>query len=111
MLLFQDHHFKFRTSLFLSLCLLVSPLWKGLSLPFILLFFNFYVKTPPLVKKNLIRTSHDLNGREKNGGEIVFHTILYYAVNAIVDSALKGWMEQPYLHLPFISTNIGRKNC
>ena len=77
MCLFQDHHFMFGTSLLLSLCLLVSQLWDGLSLPFIPLLLTFYIKTPPLERNMSMRTSHDLNRREqKDGEDIVFHNIL-----------------------------------
>ena len=51
--LFQNLHFKFGISLFLPLCLFVSPLQIGFSLSFILLLFTFHVKTSPLVKKHV----------------------------------------------------------
>ena len=50
---FQDLCFKFGISLFLPLCLLISPLRIGFNLSFILLSFTFYIETPPLVKKHV----------------------------------------------------------
>ena len=108
--LFQDLHFKFWTFLFLPLCLLVPQLLIGFSLSFLLLLFTCHVKTPSLVKKLSIKMSHITNGREqKDGRETVFHTISCCAVDAIMGSTLQSWMEQPILHLLFISIDVGRK--
>ena len=67
-------------------------------------------KLPHWSRNMSVKTSHNLNGREeKDGGDIVLLIILCHAVNAIVGSALQGWMEQTFLHILFISIDIGRK--
>ena len=57
-----------------------------------------------------LNTRHYLYVREqKDGGGIILYTIHCYAVNTIIDSALQGWMEWLFLHLLFISIDIGKK--
>ena len=104
MRLVQDHHFKFGTSSFLFLCLIVSALLKGLN--------PIYSLIVHLSCQNFsIGQETHLNVREqKDGGYIVFYTTLCFAVDAIVGITLKCWMEQHFLHILFIVINIGRNN-